>query len=133
MRSITFTCFTKLQGKARPRFANGRCYTPSKTAQYEAMIGAKCVEANGLKPLDGPIKLTLRAIIEMPKSWSKKKKADLNGRLHCQKPDSDNCIKAICDGLNNIAFTDDQQVAAIEMEKRWGEHSRFTVILEEVA
>jgi len=43
--------------------------------------------------------LSWTAYISMPKSWSKKKKAELQGKPHLQKPDRDNIDKAIMDAI----------------------------------
>ena len=37
----------------------------------------------------------------MPTSWSKKKKAEMEGRPHQQKPDADNLAKALMDAACN--------------------------------
>lgn len=38
-------------------------------------------------------------IIQMPKSWTKKKKQELDGQPHQQKPDLDNILKGFKDAL----------------------------------
>lgn len=43
--------------------------------------------------------INLTFSIEMPKSWSKKKKAEMNGMPHQQRPDLDNLMKAFKDCL----------------------------------
>lgn len=53
----------------------------------------------------------------MPPSWSKKKKAEMLGQPHQQKPDVDNLVKAIFDA----AMPDDSVVWDIRMTKVWAE------------
>ena len=53
--------------------------------------------------------------IEMPKSWSKKKKSLHNGAPHKQRPDLDNYIKAWCDSV----FEEDSVVWRFKATKRW--------------
>jgi len=53
--------------------------------------------------------------IEMPKSWSKKKKELHNGNPHKQRPDLDNYIKAWCDSV----FEEDSVVWRFKASKRW--------------
>ena len=53
--------------------------------------------------------------IQMPKSWSKKKKAKMNGEPHQQRPDLDNYIKAWCDSV----FEEDSVVWRFKASKRW--------------
>jgi Holliday junction resolvase RusA-like endonuclease len=54
--------------------------------------------------------------IPMPKSWSKKKKKNMTGMPHQQKPDIDNYIK----GLLDAVFEDDSKVWDIRAAKKWG-------------
>ena len=53
--------------------------------------------------------------IPMPKSWSKKNKAEFNGTPHKQRPDLDNYIKAWCDSV----FEEDSVVWRFKASKRW--------------
>ena len=53
--------------------------------------------------------------IQMPKSWSKKKKTKMNGEPHQQRPDLDNYIKAWCDSV----FEEDSVVWRFKASKRW--------------
>jgi len=64
-----------------------------------------------------PNELTVTFIIGMPKSWSKKKKMDMNGRYHQQKPDLSNLVKAFEDAI----YTDDSCIYKyVEIKKIWG-------------
>ncbi len=51
----------------------------------------------------------------MPKSWSKKKKAAMNGQPHLNKPDLDNLLKALFDAV----YDDDAHIWCVYAEKRW--------------
>ena len=53
--------------------------------------------------------------IQMPKSWSKKKKTKMNGEPHQQRPDLDNYIKAWCDSV----CEEDSVVWRFKASKRW--------------
>ena len=53
----------------------------------------------------------------MPKSWSKKKKKEMAGTAHQQKPDVDNLIKALKDSL----FADDSHIWDYRITKIWSE------------
>ncbi len=59
--------------------------------------------------------------IPMPPSWSKKKRAEMSGMPHQQKPDIDNCAKAVMDSFNK----DDGHVHTLVVSKRWAEHGRI--------
>jgi Holliday junction resolvase RusA-like endonuclease len=52
---------------------------------------------------------------QMPKSWSKKKKAENNRKKHTQTPDKDNLEKAVLDAL----FKNDSQVWDGRVTKIW--------------
>lgn len=62
-------------------------------------------------------------ILPMPKSWSKKKRREMNGAPHRQKPDVDNCAKALMDAV----FPDDSGVWDIRATKVWGEQGAIVI------
>ena len=55
--------------------------------------------------------------VPMPKSWPKKKKLEMNGKPHQQKPDIDNYLKALLDAV----LKDDSHVYRTVAEKQWAE------------
>ncbi len=130
MISAEFTVPGKPHGKGRPRATavNGRArlYTPSTTAAFEAAVrevGALHFAA----PIDGPVRLRIVAYFEMPASWSKRKRAQMAGQFHTQKPDADNITKAVKDAMNEIAYFDDCQVADERTVKRWATYAETFV------
>lgn len=131
MTSVTFQIPGKPFAKQRPRFSrkSGRSYTPSQTVSFERQVGQIALE-HFPQPIDGPVRVVVRATFVPAKSWSKKKTAEHLNRPHTQKPDADNVIKAILDGLNRIAFADDSQVAEQTIVKFWGPHARTVVTVE---
>ena len=62
-------------------------------------------------------------ILPMPKSWSPKKRAVMDGKPHQQTPDIDNLIKAFLDAL----FENDQDVWQLTAEKRWGREGGISI------
>ena len=60
-----------------------------------------------------PCKITFH--IEMPASWSKRKRLAMDGQPHTVRPDRDNYDKALMDSL----FEDDAHVWSAWTEKRW--------------
>lgn len=125
---ITFTIPGEPQGKGRPRaFRAGRgvrMYTPAKTEAYEQAVASAGRQAMaGREPMVGPLAVDLMAVVSVPASWSKKRRAAaLKGlELPAKKPDADNVAKAIADGLNGIAYGDDAQVVELRVRKRYGE------------
>lgn len=131
MTSVSFTIPGKPYAKKRPRFSrrNGRAFDPAENAAYENTV-AQIALPHFQKPLEGPIRVTIYAVFAVPASWSKKKHDAHLHRPHTQKPDFDNIGKAICDGLNRIAWIDDGQVSEATVRKTWGRTSQTHVIVE---
>ena len=67
--------------------------------------------------------------IPMPKSWSYKKKLEMNGQLHKQKPDLDNLLKGFFDGLK----AKDERIALISkgLGKYWAIEGAIILTLDE--
>jgi Holliday junction resolvase RusA-like endonuclease len=81
-------------------------------------------------PIEGPVRLEIRACFKIPESWSKAHKADALWRPHTQKPDCDNLAKQIGDALNRIAWADDSQIADSTTRKLWGDRDQTVVVVE---
>lgn len=126
---VIFTIPGKPFAKQRPRFGGGRTYTPKETVSFEAKVG-QIAQSFFCEPFKGPVKITIMATFEPAQSWSKKKKQEYLGRYHTQRPDKDNIEKAICDGLNRIAYSDDSQIAWSDTRKVWGPEARTVVMVE---
>lgn len=67
--------------------------------------------------------LNLRFYLSMPKSWSKRKRLEMNGKPHQVKPDTDNLLKAFQDCLSN----EDSNVWKIQAEKYWSENGSIEI------
>lgn len=68
-------------------------------------------------------------VVPMPKSWSKKKRAAMDGTPHQQKPDIDNLTKALLDAI----FDDDSRVYQISTSKVWGVHGQIVIDHQELS
>ena len=113
MQSRQITVHGQPVGKARARAGNGHHYTPTKTVMAEKLVAlAYRARYIGTGLIDTPITLSCNWFFEMPKSWSKKKKSEMDGQPHTSPPDLDNLQKLVCDALNGIAWTDDRLVWA---------------------
>ena len=121
--SVTIDVPGEPVAKGRPRFTRGGfAYTPAKTKKYEQKVRAAALRVmDGKLPLEGPIALRLMFNMEVPKSWSKKKRADafFGKMLPISRPDIDNLVKII-DGLNGVLFKDDSQITDLIASKRYG-------------
>lgn len=126
----TFTIPGKPFAKQRPRSTRqGRVYTPAETVSFERTVG-QIASLHFAAPIVGPVRIEMVAVFETPASWSKKATAEKMHSPHTQRPDLDNCQKAILDGLNRIAFADDGQVAEIAARKVWGPVAQTIVTVE---
>lgn len=128
MRPVSFVVPGEPVGKGRPRIGrvgnHARMFTPAKTANYENLIALAAQAAmRGRDLITGPVLCELHITVGIPQSWSKKRKAmALQGEiLPTTKPDKDNIIKAIYDGINGIVWKDDVQAVAGYQRKTYGE------------
>lgn len=119
---MKFVVEGKIKGKARPRWSStsGCMYTPPETKQYENYI-AHCFRLAGGQKIEGAVALSITMLFAIPKNT---KKADrelckFNEILPTKKPDIDNCLKAVMDALNKVAYNDDKQVTSENVVKRW--------------
>ena len=113
----------EIRGKGRPRLTrNGHAFTDEKTRNYENLVkllAMDAMEKAGATVTDKPVRATINAYFEIPKSYTKKKvQAIINGEIKPAKPDLDNIIKCI-DGCNKIIFKDDVQVYSITATKSY--------------
>lgn len=102
--------------KGRPRFYGGHAVTPPKTREYEKLIREEWT--HGM--MNGPLHVTTVFTFKVPKSYSKKKQAELIGMPKTTKPDLDNLVKAVLDALNGVAFEDDSRICSISAVKLYG-------------
>lgn len=118
------------KGRARSRIAQGKSgkqfvshYTPESTVRYENLVrfyGEQAMRQAGQHgPWEGHVALGFEAMWLPPASWSQKKRvAAASGAAYngtgvlrpAKKPDIDNVLKSVLDGLNGIVFVDDVQV-----------------------
>ena len=64
--------------------------------------------------------------VPMPKSWSKKKKTQYDGKPHQQTPDLDNFLKAWKDSV----YEEDAIVWHVEATKLWTSSSGFITVIK---
>lgn len=124
MEPITVVIPGQPQGKARPRF-NGKsgAYTPAKTAAYEQVIWMLAkASMRGKEQLSGPLHVNMRAVVQIPRSWPQvKQQAALLGEIRpTSKPDIDNILKAVSDGMNGIVYRDDAAIVSANVSKVYG-------------
>jgi len=121
--------------KARPRVTvrgnKPRAYTPKKSADFEKVVAGSCPLDS---PVEGAVDLRVNMYLGIPKSWSKQKTADAAaGQIKpISRPDLDNYLKSIMDGLNGVAYLDDSQIVRLSITKEYArrETGAFVVMVE---
>lgn len=120
--------------KGRPRFAHFgravRTYTPKKTTDYETDVGVIVnaeMRRQGFERIeDGAVGINAYFAFKYPKSTPKSRQNGSNFKT--TKPDLDNLLKAVLDGLNGVAFKDDNQVASFSATKAMTPGDSFVLL-----
>ena len=124
---IRFTVLGTAVPKQRPRISGRRAYTPKRTKDYEERVLNEFRSSyRGFFPAFGkdvPVRICISVIQEIPRSWSKKKRAQAeSGEIVplSRNGDVDNIAKSILDALNGFAYEDDCQVTTLIITKQYG-------------
>lgn len=120
--------------KGRPRVTKWGTYTPEKTKNYETLVKELYFVKHKQTLLEGELKINIKAYFKIPKSASKKKRAEMiSGKIRpTKRPDIDNVIKSITDSLNGVAYDDDSQIVLVKAEKYWSEEPRVEIELGKI-
>lgn len=138
MMQINFAVYGEPVAKGRPRFTTrGKfpvAYTPAKTKSYEFEVGMMALTAmGGSKPLEGALEAFIYVTFAVPESYSKKRtEACLSdSEKHTKRPDLDNVIKSVIDGMDKIVFDNDSQITSIHATKVYGEVAKVEVLVRQ--
>lgn len=121
------------QGKGRPRYTvhAGRAlaYTPTSTRAYEARLKQAWIDQDGRYFGSCPVALVLKVYYPVPSKAPKAvREAMLIGKIPVTgKPDLDNIIKIVMDGLNGLAYEDDSQITCISATRAYGTRPRLEI------
>lgn len=108
---VSFKVIGKAVPQARPRFAAGHAYESANSRRYKQLVRQTASVAMDMTlPITTPVRVELEEIRRL------KSKQD---GYAVTRPDLDNIIKALLDGMNGIVYTDDSQVVAINASKRY--------------
>ncbi|CAN0620507.1 crossover junction endodeoxyribonuclease RusA [Burkholderia multivorans] len=125
-RRVEFTVPGKPVAKGRPRFSRQgghvRTFTPEATERYENLVKMAARAAmRDAQPYEGPVRLVVHIGVPIPSSWSMKRQtAAAAGEIGAtKKPDADNVVKALKDGMNGVVYVDDGQVVDLWVSKRY--------------
>lgn len=135
----SFTLSGVVVAKGRPRLTTrggfARAYTPDKTRRFETLVHDAARAAIGpVDPYTGAVEMEAHVIVPIPKSWPKRDKlAAMEGRIRPEgKPDLDNYVKALADGMNGVVYADDAQIVSQRATKRYGDDPGVCVTVRAV-
>jgi Holliday junction resolvase RusA-like endonuclease len=116
--------------KGRPRMTRrGFAYTPKKTREAEADLRSQVIAQlpEEFKPLQTPLEILVKAYRMRPKSAKK------NQWWVVTRPDADNYLKTVMDGLNGIVYIDDSQIVMAHVSKLYTtEQPRVEIVIKEL-
>ncbi len=111
--------------KAKQSFRMGKhSYQSKAVTDYQKAIKAMALAqtSQDMRPLSGELFVSVEFVWGHPKSWGKKRIAELRERsvYKPSRPDIDNLCKGVFDALNGVIWNDDSQIVAIHAWKRYG-------------
>ena len=112
---MTFTVPGDPLPKARPRFVRGHTMTDPRTMRAEQLVVMAARRAK-VKPLTGPVAIWV--------AYYRRTK---------RRCDLDNLVKLTLDGLNKVAWLDDDQVVSIHATKHLDKDNPRTEVRLELA
>ena len=109
------------KSKQRPIFSSKggkvRVFTGKSTSYYENLIKMHA-QQHIKQPLDGAVGILITFYLHRPKYMMWKTKP--MPAVYCAKrPDIDNLVKSVVDGLNGVAFNDDAQIVHMHAKKMY--------------
>ncbi len=133
----SLTVFANPIAASRPSVTRWSTYYKEPYNGYKSFFRGKVIESmpeNSLALFDASVALKMHVIFEMniPKSYSKKKRLSLVGTYVIKKPDTDNLIKSVQDGLNGIVYHDDSQIANVNATKIYSLEPKTIITIEEL-
>lgn len=122
-----------VHGLQRPRF-NGHAYDTARNRADKAEIAMayrNACRAAGVSKMMAdkgtPVSISIYTMRQLPKT----RPAKVQSEPDTIKPDLDNVIKLVLDGLNGVAYADDSQVTCIHCVKH--ERMRYKQTVMEVS
>ncbi len=113
----------RAQGRPRTRVFGQKYATIYMAKEDKAYTeaGKQLVKDSAPPFYEGAVHLEFVVWVDVPKSWTKKKKASIlaGGIYPTTKPDLDNYLKMGMDIVNGLVFKDDAQVTDVVARKRF--------------
>lgn len=125
------------QAQERPRFSRQgkhvKTHDAPKSKSYKDFVKLVAWQKKPSELITGPIKLQADIYLMPPKKYHTGPKRVLmaSGELRpTTKPDADNLIKGIKDGMSKIIWHDDAQIVEMTVRKYYSEQPRAEVTIE---
>ena len=126
-----------IQPQERPRFSRqGKgvvTHDAPKSKNFKDFVKLVAWQNKPTELIKGPIKLQADVYLMPPKKYHTGPKRALiaSGELRpITKPDTDNLIKGIKDGMSKIIWHDDAQIVELTVRKYYSEQPRAEVTIE---
>lgn len=123
MISLYFDITPKAKQSFRIRMGK-HGYQSKAVTDYQKAITAMALEqtTQDTRLLSGDLYVSVEFVWGHPKSWGKKRVAELRERCVYKpsRPDIDNLCKGVFDALNGVIWNDDSQIVGVHAWKRYG-------------
>ena len=116
---------------SRPRVTRWSTYFPKKYTQFKKDF-ALILDDLDVELSEGLLYAKLDFFMQIPKSWSNKKKADKEGKYADNNVDVDNLVKACLDSCEGVFYENDNQVAMIRARKFYSIDGRIEMELSSI-
>ena len=115
---------------SRPRVTRWGVYYQKTYEQFRNDMNSLLLQVKRTL-YDKPLKTDVTFCIRIPKSYSKKKCAELDGTYCISTMDLDNLEKAVYDSMNGHVYLDDKQIVEHTTRKIWvKDNPRIEVIIK---
>ena len=116
---------------SRPRVTRFSTYFPKKYTQFRKDFKL-ILDDLDIELSEGLLYAKLDFFMQIPKSWSNKKKADKEGKYADNNVDVDNLVKACLDSCEGVFYENDNQVAMIRARKFYSINGRIEMELSSI-
>ena len=113
---------------ARPRVTRWSTFFPKKYTQFRKDF-ALILDELDVELAEGLLYAKLDFFMQIPKSWSNKKKLAKEGKYADNNVDVDNLVKACLDSCEGVFYENDKQVAMIRARKFYSVDARIEMEL----